>query len=285
MFAAWNRQVNPFRAGESPEGCPDMSRMQEQRFELKYLIEEERALRIRPFVQQHLVLDPFGVNKPNLSYPVHSLYLDSESLESYWHTVNGNTNRFKLRLRYYDDRPDSPCFFEIKRRANTVILKERGGVRKSVVPALLAGNLAGPEHLLSPHSVPDLMAVRHFQELMLKMNAQPCLHVAYLREAYEAEGDNSARVTFDRQVFCAPNGEPTLRVASDDVRGPFGATVILELKFTDRFPAWFRELVQRFNCVLAGAAKYVGGIDLGGEKWARGLAMPKWLNRIEAAGA
>ena len=34
----------------------------------------------------------------------------------------------------------------------------------------------------------------------------------------------------------------------------------------------------------SAAARYVGGIDLGGEKWARGLEMPTWLNRIEPAG-
>ena len=41
--------------------------------------------------------------------------------------------------------------------------------------------------------------------------------------------------------------------------GVKGATdeVILELKFTGRFPRWYRELVQRFDCFQTGAAKYV----------------------------
>jgi hypothetical protein len=262
-----------------------VSRMQEQRFELKYLIEEARAAQIRPFVQQYLSVDPFGERQPDLSYPVHSLYLDSDSLETYWHTVNGNPNRFKLRLRYYDDHPDTPCFFEIKRRLNHIILKERGGVRKSAVPSLLAGDHAQPEHLLRPGSLEDLMAVRHFQELMLHLRARPLMHVAYRREAYEADGDNSARITFDRQVHCGPNGEPDLRIVSPECVPPFGRTVILELKFTDRFPDWFRVLVERFNCVLEGAAKYVGGIDLGGRKWASGLPMPGWLDHLESTGA
>ncbi len=258
--------------------------MQEQRFELKYLIEEERAQRIRPYVQQYLRVDSFGMHQPDLSYPVHSLYLDAGSLETYWTTINGNANRFKLRLRYYDDRPNTPCFFEIKRRMNHIILKERGGVKKSAVPALLAGEFAGPEHLLARDSVPDLMAVRNFQTLMLRLRARPLLHVAYRREAYEAEGDNSARITFDRQVLCAPNGESSLRVESADTVGPFPSIVILELKFTDRFPHWFRHLVERFDCVLCGAAKYAGGIELGGEKWATGLPMPEWIDRLAEEG-
>ena len=47
-----------------------MSRMQEQRYELKYWIHEHTAARVRDYVQQYLLLDPFGVNQPNLSYPV-----------------------------------------------------------------------------------------------------------------------------------------------------------------------------------------------------------------------
>lgn len=255
-----------------------MSRMQEQRYELKYWIHERTAHRVRDYVQQYLLLDPFGVGQPNLSYPVHSLYLESHGLDTYWHTINGNKNRFKLRLRYYDDRPNSPVFFEIKRRMNNVILKERGGIKKRFVPLLLAGQMAEREHLLSPNSDEDFLATQHFQELMLQLNAQPAMHVGYLREAYEKEGDNSVRVTMDRLVLTAPNHEPTMKVLSDDPCNVFGPTVILELKFTDRFPHWFNDLVQTFDCFLTGAAKYAGGIEQRGEKWAR-LPYPSWLKK------
>jgi len=42
----------------------------------------------------------------------------------------------------------------------------------------------------------------------------------------------------------------------------FGKEVILELKFTDRFPDWFRELVRVFGLMQCGAAKYVDGVTL-----------------------
>src|SRR6266404_9701434 len=112
-------------------------RMQTQRFELKYLIPEATALLVRDFVRSYLAMDEFSVGRPNYSYPVHSLYLDSDDLKIYWRTVNGDKNRFKLRLRYYSDNPETPVFFEIKRRMKDVILKQRGGVRHSAVPLLL----------------------------------------------------------------------------------------------------------------------------------------------------
>ena len=43
-------------------------------------------------------------------------------------------------------------------------------------------------------------------------------------------------------------------------RVTWGKTVILELKFTDRFAEWFAELVRVFNLQPSGAAKYVDGL-------------------------
>src|SRR6267142_3301415 len=116
-------------------------RMQQSRYELKYLVNEETAAKVRDFVRCYIALDEYGVGRPNYSYDVHSLYLDSENLDIYWRTVNGDKNRFKLRLRYYSDNPDTPVFFEIKRRMKDVILKQRGGVRQSAVEMILNGHI------------------------------------------------------------------------------------------------------------------------------------------------
>ena len=92
--------------------------MQIQRWELKYVIPEAVALALREFVSSYLEIDEYGAGRPNLSYSIHNLYLDSEDLQIYWGTINGNKNRFKLRLRFYADNsnPEAPVFFEIKRR-------------------------------------------------------------------------------------------------------------------------------------------------------------------------
>jgi hypothetical protein len=47
---------------------------------------------------------------------------------------------------------------------------------------------------------------------------------------------------------------------------PFGNRVILELKFTDRFPRWFQMLVEAFGLTRGPAAKYAGGVALIGEE-------------------
>jgi len=239
-------------------------RMQASRFELKYLVNEATAQAVRDFVRSYLNMDEYGVGKPNYSYPVHSLYLDSDNLEIYWRTVNGDKNRFKLRLRYYSDHPETPVFFEIKRRMKDIIQKQRGGVRHEAVPRILSGHFPEPSELVSK-SPGGLVAVQRFVTLMTELNARPCTHIFYLREAYVSD-DDEVRVTMDRHVLSEPNPSGIIKVKMRDPVHAYRGLVILELKFTNRFPNWFRELVRMANAMQTGAAKYVSGISLLGHR-------------------
>jgi hypothetical protein len=233
--------------------------MQKQRFELKYLINEATALMVRDFVRSYLDFDEYSVGKPNYSYPVHSLYLDSDTLRLYWETINGNKNRYKLRLRYYSTHADAPVFFEIKRRVNNCIMKQRGGVRQECVPLLLTGHLPQPEHLVSK-APNQLVALQNFCELNQTIHAKPKVHIFYMREAYVSD-DDQVRVTIDRKVFGDANLGYSIKTEMHDPRLCFPNFVILELKFTNRFPDWFRELVRVFGVMQCGAAKYCEAVQ------------------------
>jgi len=257
-------------------------RMQRQRFELKYRISEEWALRIRGFVSSYLQLDENGVGKPDLSYPVHSLYLDSDDLFTYWRTVNGDRNRFKLRLRFYNAHPDTPVFCETKHRMDNCIAKQRGGVRKEAVPLLLAGQLPDAEHVISKDAK-AFRAIEHFCALAQMLGARPRMHVAYQREAWVDPHSDAVRVTFDRHVL--GEAEPTTRFRTEmtsPVR-PFGNEVILELKFTNRFPNWMRDMVERFELIRCSAAKYCECVEMIGEERLAHSSAQGHLIRLAAA--
>jgi hypothetical protein len=239
-------------------------RLQQQRLELKYLVEEASTGRLRDFLSTHLELDDYGVGRPNLSYPVHSLYLDSDDLKTHQAAVNGTKNRFKLRLRYYDDQPGSPVFFEVKARVDNCILKQRCGVRRNAVPLLVAGQLPEPHQLLSKEPR-HLEALHRFLHLLHQINARPKLHNSYLREAWVSSHDNSVRVTFDRNIRAEPFFRPKAVVPMTQPVRVFPEFVVLELKFTTRYPNWFEDLVRRFNLMQASSAKYSGGVELLGE--------------------
>jgi hypothetical protein len=252
-------------------------RMQLQRFELKYLITAELALPIRDFVSSYLEIDEYAASRPNLSYPVHSLYLDSDDLKTYHETINGTRNRFKLRLRFYDDRPETPIFFEIKRRVNNCILKQRGGVRREAASWLLAGHLPEPAHLISKEPK-QLLALQRFSLLLNQLHAKPKAHVAYLREAWVSPQNNSVRVTLDREMAFEPFFSAKTSTNMDKPIFPFGRNVILELKFSDRFPDWFRELVRTFGLSQFAAAKYAEGVTVLGEhRFHDGFTTRDWM--------
>ena len=239
-------------------------RLQQQRFELKYLVEESQTPAIRDFVSSHLELDDYGVGRPNLSYSVHSLYLDSSDLHTHQASVNGTKNRFKLRLRYYDDQPGSPVFFEVKGRVDNCILKRRCGVRRDAVAPLLNGQWPAADQFFTTEPR-HFAALERFLLLANSLNARPKAHNAYLREALVSPHDNSVRVTFDRNVRIEPHFDLTAVVTMREPVSVYSPVVILELKFTDRFPNWFNDLVQHFNLMQSSAQKYSGGVLLLGE--------------------
>ncbi len=237
-------------------------KMQQQRFELKYLINEEVALGIRAFASSYLELDEYAVGKPNNSYVIHSHYLDSDDLRLYWGTINGTKNRFKLRLRFYNEQ--SPVFFEIKRRLNYCIMKQRAGIKREYVEDALRGNIR-PEFMIK-NDAKSLQSLQNFVYLTRSLHAKPKVHISYLREAWVTKENNSVRLTFDRAV--SAERELSLNLKADRSRSTsteLAKHVILELKFTGRFPHWFRELVETFGLAQTGAAKYCEGIIALGE--------------------
>jgi SPX domain protein involved in polyphosphate accumulation len=239
---------------------PQDHRLPQQRFELKYLIKEDGTSHIRDFVSSYLEPDDYGVGKLNQSYSVHSLYLDSDDLKTHQASINGTRNRFKLRLRYYDDRPDTPVFFEVKARVDNCIVKQRCGVRRGAIPLFLAGYLPEPEPPPS-HEPRHLVTMQRFNLLLHQIRARPKLHNNYLREAWVSPHDNSVRLTFDRQIRAERFFHARPVVEMHRPAHVFPEFVVLELKFTTRFPNWFKELVRTFNLMQFSSAKYCEGVE------------------------
>lgn len=237
------------------------SKLQRQRFEYKYRISETKALALRQFVSSYMDLDSYGAQQPDLSYPVHSLYLDSPNFQTYNDTINGNRNRYKLRVRYYENGENAPVFLEVKRRFDKVIAKKRAVVHRDAVQQILDGRFPRLSHLAEP-SAAQFEALQYFCDIQMRLNATPKTHIAYRREAYENDGNNSVRVTFDRHVYseAVNNNIVTFNNVTESPISVFGSEVILELKFTNRFPEWFKHIVQAYGLKQESAAKYVDGL-------------------------
>ncbi|MBN2476081.1 MAG: polyphosphate polymerase domain-containing protein [Pirellulales bacterium] len=239
--------------------------LQSSRFEFKYIVDEPCAAGIRQFVEGYLLPDEYADPEYGNSYRISSLYLDNADLFLYHQTLVGEKNRFKLRIRFYDNDPDGPAFLEIKRRVSDVILKERATVTRQGVLDLLRGD--GPDQSWlwgtngGAHAVKALL---NFCNLGSSIGATGSVYVSYRREAYVSPTSNTVRVTFDRLLLGSPYepGSP-LSLPTRGVSPEVGNAdrVILELKFTDRFPQWMGDLVQTFNLYRVSVPKYVHCIE------------------------
>jgi hypothetical protein len=240
----------------SPGLAVPQSKMLARRFEYKYIVTESQARQIYEFVRCYLEPDQYTPHGYTEGYPVHSLYLDSPDLRTCTATLEGHKNRFKLRVRFYDEDPDKPVFFEIKRRDGLVILKQRALVWRRDATDLLFG---GPPRMecLARQDMTNWQALYEFCRLRDLLNARPMAFTSYMRAGYEQIGDNSVRVTFDRRIRAGKfQGElNALNVHEWPMLNVPG--VVLELKFTDRFPNWMHELTQLFELRRGSMPKYV----------------------------
>src|SRR4051812_8846799 len=233
-------------------------RMQRNRFEYKYLIDERCAHEVRTFCRAYLVHDDFAKAENKWAYPTHSVYLDGPGYPLYHSTVQGHKNRYKLRVRYYTEEDKDPVFFEVKRRINDIILKDRALVKRDRALRILAGECPRITDLVKQNDLDAWSALRRFCDLRDNIAAQPMVYVSYSREAWVKTDDDNVRLTFDRHL-CGGKFDGSFRIKKDVHVPPLlaGHPCVLELKFTDRFPFWFREMAAALNLERRNNAKYV----------------------------
>jgi len=224
---------------------------------MKYLISESKAQAIAQFIKPYIQLDRYCKLQRGDAYPIVSLYLDSDNLLLARESMTGQKNRFKLRIRGYTDDPDYPRFFEIKRRMNTIIIKNRTRVMHPDTATVLAGlSLPRRDYSINEETL------KQFQFYMKSINAQPTILVRYMRQAFEGTSENRVRVTLDRELCYKVTKEPEIKINGRGWQHHSYtlSRVILEVKFTDRYPAWLNRMVKYFDLRQESISKYATSI-------------------------
>jgi hypothetical protein len=88
------------------------------------------------------------------------------------------------------------------------------------------------------------------------------VRIRYLREAYEDDGENRVRITFDRDICCNIDNSPIVQLGGTGWRNVSADVghVVLEIKFTGRYPAWVSQMTECFNLVKGPMSKYASSI-------------------------
>ena len=252
---------------------PQKDTMLSCRYELKYRIRESKARALAQYIQSYISPDQYSRKCPDYQYLISSLYFDSENLHLCKETIERKKNRFKLRVRCYDDNPQSPCFFEIKRRLDCVILKDRARLSKETFTKIIRDNYI-PEKLYKK----DREILQQFQFYLRVLQARPIILVRYMRQAFEDDSSNRVRITFDRklsfktaeQLIVTTNGSGWQSIPMD--------FVILEIKFTNRYPSWLNDMVKIFDLKQTAMSKYVSSVK---QSCAMGFCGPRCQIGVE----
>jgi VTC domain len=225
---------------------PEIDGTLTSRYECKYLVSEATVLAIRQFISPLMRLDPYSVIEDDLSYRVNSIYFDSPNLRTYQDTIGGIRNRYKIRLRYYASNSTGPVFFEVKKRSDQVVMKSRVAVERSKTEEFLHTGMGGtPE----------------FMQYCGDIGALPAMRIRYFREAYESHGRAPVRLTFDSRLEHSVISDFSLKESRPAWRSTPIVGRILEIKFTERRPAWLEQLISRFQLDKESVAKYVRSIE------------------------
>jgi hypothetical protein len=223
-----------------------------QRYEIKYYIPESLCPELISMINCYMTLDPHLEQKENKSYLVRSLYLDTDNLRFYNEKLAGLRNREKFRIRAYNE-DSSEVFLEIKKKCNNTVLKDRACIKYDELPSIL--NQYGGYHLNGKNSNAEKDVIMRFLSFITAMQLRPMILIAYDRQAYTSIFDNDVRLTLDCNLRCLPGRSHDLFYSGKNwisVDKP----CILELKFNNVMPFFFKSIIKRFNLRAQGISKY-----------------------------
>jgi VTC domain len=216
--------------------------------ELKFVIDDRLAPRVKEWARTHLQPDPHGCGTFRDEYRISTLYFDTRRFDVFHR--NDSFGRAKYRVRRYGDA--NFVFFERKLRKPGLLIKRR---TRDDIDTLdrIADRIIDPD-----------WAAHWFQGRLLVRSLRPVCRISYhrtARVAHTAEGP--ARLTLDSGLRAIPIDSP--RFEADPGEEFLQGRLVLELKYHGRVPALFRRLIEEFALAPETASKYRLGMATTGD--------------------
>ncbi len=220
------------------------------RFELKYLLTSSQANTFRDDLLRFVDRDAHA--GPTGSYPLTSLYYDTDDHRFYWEKIDGIRFRRKLRIRSYEPSPElsTTVFVEIKQRVNRVTQKRR------IVAPLVDALALCDSGIIPDHDPKDSATFDEIAGMTLYYDLKPTVVTLYEREAFGGrESDPGLRVTFDSDIRYRAS-DLGLTSGGPGIPAMNPSWQVMEVKVNERIPHWRTELVARHDCQLIRISKY-----------------------------
>jgi len=235
-----------------------ISKLHFQRFEFKYILDIEQYHDICTQIQKYMVLDPEAEQGVG-SYEVASLYFDSPMFYAYWEKIDGARKRKKMRIRTYrsGNKVADYSFFEIKRKFDAVVLKDRVFLDDLSYRSLIqSGSMVG-----TPVAKKNNGVVEEYEYERKLRYLEPKVLVLYKRDPYLGKYNDRVRVTFDYNIKARRAEELFIDFNSPEFTDVSGYKVIMEVKFNDRLPPYIASIIREYSLERVPYSKYCESIE------------------------
>ena len=230
------------------------------RHEYKYRISRMTAEALsKIFLGLGLVRDPHADAKSG-EYYVSSIYFDTPHLGDYYDKAGGFSFRKKIRGRIYSpwqNEISKEVKLEIKWRREQHISKDVVLLSHREWDMLVAGRYSELMSL-SLHKN-DAVNLKKSLWYLIRDSMHPVVFVRYLRRPFILHGDRILRVTLDHTITACETHNFWYTPFVTNVLPE--NEVVLEMKFSDVLPRWFRDIIYSFNLTRTSYSKYTASID------------------------
>ncbi|MDF2510798.1 MAG: molecular chaperone [Herbinix sp.] len=216
-----------------------------KRYEMKYLLEEEKYHLLRERLQKRMEVDHFG------KVTICNIYFDTPEHLLIRTSLDKPVYKEKLRLRSYGT-PDEgdKVFVEIKKKYKGVVYKRREKLELTDAEHYLYDNYPSKTQTQISREIDWFM--KSYQNLV------PSMYISYERVAMFAIDNPEVRVTFDQNILWR---EEELWLES----GAWGKPILkegqrlMEIKIPGTMPLWLAHILNELEIFPASFSKYGKG--------------------------
>lgn len=217
------------------------------RFEKKYILNNLQVEQIKHRLSPLMELDPILSGKP--FYNIRSLYFDDYKDTCLKQVINGISERYKYRIRFYNNNTNY-IVLEKKYKINNMTKKTSVEISKEQVDEILNGNIT--------ISKDNDKLINEFYLMIKTKGFKPVAIIDYDRIPYVYDA-GCVRITLDFNLSCSYDFK---KLFDDDIRKiPLleQDKTILEVKYNDFIPDYIRFSLQLNELSRTSYSKYGNG--------------------------
>jgi hypothetical protein len=161
---------------------------------------------------------------------------------------------------YNEQSLDTRVFLEVKRKDNMAIAKVRASVRFKDLRSLLESGEV-ERYVPRPEAREE---ARRFLFHIYRFSRRPTVLIQYEREAYFYRFDSSVRLTLAKNLRSLAFPELEDLYEETRTRPSYPGHFLLEVKFSNGMPSWFKGILQSFGLERTSFSKYCESLDFHG---------------------